>query len=84
TYGEGSVALSHLEANNTVYCALLRDSKTTTQFLSEPFTIFDEISPKEWFRPGKPDYLFNDNSNGLQASSVHSDPISQSDPLLRH
>ncbi|KAG6807018.1 hypothetical protein H0H92_009142 [Tricholoma furcatifolium] len=84
TYGKGSVAYSHLEANNTVYCAVLRDPEVTTRFLSDPFTMFDDKSPKEWFRPGKPDYLFNHNSNGLQASSSRSEPVQQSDPLMRH
>ncbi|KAG6823755.1 hypothetical protein H0H92_009134 [Tricholoma furcatifolium] len=55
TYGEGSVVGSRLGFRNTVYCAVLRDPETTTRFLSDPFTVFnDENVPKEWFRPGKP------------------------------
>ncbi|KAG6822035.1 hypothetical protein H0H92_015585, partial [Tricholoma furcatifolium] len=64
TYGEGSVVGSHLGFRNTIYCAVLHDPETTTRFLSDPFTVFnDESVPKEWFRPGKPDYLYNHNSN---------------------
>ncbi|KAG6823289.1 hypothetical protein H0H92_010713, partial [Tricholoma furcatifolium] len=49
-----------------------------------PFTVFnDKNVPKEWFRPGKPDYLYNHNSNGLQASS-RTESTPQSDPLMRH
>lgn len=61
---------SRLELEGSVYCAILRTPKITSQFLSDPFTLFSNcgtyVSPSE--------YLYILNSKGIPNSVAPSNP----------